>query len=99
MVFTFTPADSANGLEHLSCSPAVRADDGPTASQDGTGDYRFRLNDHAAATRQMTYCFLRLANLDSGVFERLGRYEAALWRQTLQTLLALQSVRADRRGL
>jgi hypothetical protein len=41
------------------------------------------------ATRQLTYCFLRLANLDSGVFERLGRYESALWRQTLQTLFAL----------
>jgi hypothetical protein len=34
-------------------------------------------------TRQLTYCFLRLANLDSGVFERLNRYEAALWRQTV----------------
>jgi hypothetical protein len=32
--------------------------------------------------RQLTYCFLRLANL-SGVFERLNRYEAALWRQTV----------------
>jgi hypothetical protein len=25
--------------------------------------------------------FLRLADLDNGMFERLGRYEAALWRQ------------------
>jgi hypothetical protein len=41
------------------------------------------------STRHLTYCFLRLANLESGVFERLGRYEAALWRQTLQTLFAL----------
>ena len=40
-------------------------------------------------TRQLTYCFLRLANLDSGVFERLNRYEAALWRQTIQTIIAL----------
>jgi hypothetical protein len=42
---------------------------------------------------------LRLANLDNGVFERLGRYEAALRRQIVQTLFALQSVRhrtADR---
>jgi hypothetical protein len=30
--------------------------------------------------RQLTYYFLRLANFDSGVFERLNRYEAALWR-------------------
>jgi hypothetical protein len=49
--------------------------------------------DHAGTTRQMTYCFLRLANLDSGVFERLNRYEAALWRQTVQTLFALHPVK------
>lgn len=86
-----------NGLEHLNCSPpAVRADNGRSEPV----DYHFDPPDeHAAATRQLTYSFLRLANLDSGVFERLGRYEAALWRQTLQTLLVLQSVRMDRRGL
>ena len=50
--------------------------------------------DHPAdTTRQLTYCFLRLANLDSGVFERLNRYEAALWRQTIQTLFALHPVK------
>jgi hypothetical protein len=49
--------------------------------------------DLTAKTRQLTYCFLRLANLDSGVFERLNRYEGALWRQTVQTLIALHPVR------
>lgn len=52
-----------------------------------------RPNDCTAATRTLTYCYLRLANLDSAVFEQLGRYEAALWRQTLQTLIALGSAR------
>ena len=36
--------------------------------------------------------FLRLTNLDNGVFERLGRYEINLWRQTAQTLLLLSSI-------
>ena len=45
------------------------------------------------AARQLTVCFLRLANLESGVFERLNRYEARLWRQTVQTLFALHPVR------
>jgi hypothetical protein len=45
------------------------------------------------AGRPLTYCFLRLANLDSGVFDRLNRYEARLWRQTVQTLLVLQPIR------
>jgi hypothetical protein len=42
-------------------------------------------------SRQLTFCFLRLANLDNGVFERLGRYETALWRQIAQTLLVLRT--------
>lgn len=55
-------------------------------------------SDHALAARKLTYCFLRLANLDNAMFERLGRYEAAIWRQTVQVLLALQSARDDRHG-
>jgi hypothetical protein len=47
----------------------------------------------ARTTRQLTYCFLRLTNLDSGVFKRLNRYEAALWRQTIQTIFALHPIR------
>ena len=35
--------------------------------------------------------FLRLTDLDSRVFERLGRYETSLWRQTIQILLLLSS--------
>jgi hypothetical protein len=37
--------------------------------------------------------FLRLADIDNGVFERLGRYEAALWRQVRQTLFTLEALR------
>jgi hypothetical protein len=46
-----------------------------------------------ASPREPTHCFLRLGNLDSGAFERLGRYNAALWKQTAQTLLLLGSTR------
>jgi hypothetical protein len=38
-------------------------------------------------------CFLRVANLDHVVFERLGRYEAALWRQVRQTIVTLEAFR------
>jgi hypothetical protein len=38
--------------------------------------------------------FVRLADLDNGVFERLGRYEAALWRQVRQTLFTLEGLRS-----
>jgi hypothetical protein len=37
--------------------------------------------------------FLRLSNLDNNVFERLGRYEMALWRQVRQTLFTLEHLR------
>jgi hypothetical protein len=45
------------------------------------------------SARQLTLCFQRLANLDNGMFERLGRYEGAIARQVLKTLYLLQSVR------
>ena len=40
--------------------------------------------------RELARCFLRLADLDNGIFERLGRYETALWRQVRQTIFTLQ---------
>jgi hypothetical protein len=43
--------------------------------------------------RQLTLSFQRLANLDSAIFERLGRYEATLARQTIRTILLLRSTR------
>ena len=38
---------------------------------------------------ELTLRFLRLANFDNGAFERLNRYETALWRQVAQLLFAL----------
>ena len=43
--------------------------------------------------RDLAHCFVRLANLDSGVFERLGRYESALSRQVVRILFLLKSAR------
>jgi hypothetical protein len=36
--------------------------------------------------------FLRLTNRDNQVFDRLGRYETTLWRQTAQILLLLSAI-------
>jgi hypothetical protein len=54
---------------------------------------RLNCNGAALSPRELTHCFLRLGNLDSGAFERLGRYNAALWKQTAQTLFLLGSAR------
>ena len=44
----------------------------------------------ASSIRDLTHCFQRQNNLDNGAFERLGRYEAALWRQIVKTLFILR---------
>jgi hypothetical protein len=48
------------------------------------------------SSRQLTHCFLRLANLDNAAFDRLARYEATLWRQVVQTMFALEPLRGRR---
>ena len=48
------------------------------------------------SARDLARCFLRLANLDNGIFERLGRYESALARQVVRILFLLKSTRASR---
>ena len=45
--------------------------------------------EHAFGGRRLAHCFLRLANLPSYPLDRLSRYEGTLWRQTVQTLVAL----------
>jgi hypothetical protein len=45
------------------------------------------------SVRDLTCCFLRLSNVDNGAFDRLGRYNAALRKQTAQTLFLLQTIR------
>jgi hypothetical protein len=47
----------------------------------------------ASASRDIAISFLRLANLDNDIVDRLSRYEAALWRQLAQALFTLQALR------
>jgi hypothetical protein len=43
----------------------------------------------AEHTVDLARCFLRLCNLSNYALDRLGRYEATLWRQVAQTLVTL----------
>jgi hypothetical protein len=43
--------------------------------------------------RDIAISFLRLANLDSEMVDRLSRYESGLWRQLVQTIFALQTLK------
>ncbi len=49
-------------------------------------------SDYGYAARQLAYCFLRLAELDAAVSERLSRYEARLWRQAVQIICVLDPI-------
>jgi hypothetical protein len=72
---------------------------------EATDDRGFERLDHQASVssdasssrdispRDLAQCFQRLAAFDNGLFERLGRYETALWRQMVQTLFLLQAAR------
>ena len=72
-------------------SGELHTDDLP---RQGSGaDHSFLLRDYKTAIRDLTKSFLRLAKQDSRAFACLNRYEVALWRQTKQTLCALQPSR------
>jgi len=43
--------------------------------------------------RDIAISYLRLANLDNEPIDRLSRYEASLWRQVVQTLFTLQTLK------
>jgi hypothetical protein len=44
-------------------------------------------------SRAIAQCFLRLSNLDPTLLDRVGRYEARLWRQAAQTIWMLDAMR------
>jgi len=47
---------------------------------------------HSSA-RDIALSYLRWANLDNELIDRLSRYEAGLWRQLVQTLFAVQTLK------
>jgi hypothetical protein len=44
-------------------------------------------------SRAIAQCFLRLSNLDPTLLDRVGNYEARLWRQAAQTIWTLEAMR------
>jgi hypothetical protein len=91
---------SSGGLGHppypVQAPPANAHGDPPPWPTDRDSGYDMPTRTPAPVdpARQLTLSFQRLANLDSAIFERLGRYEATLARQALRTIFLLRSVRA-----
>lgn len=60
-----------------------------SVSDDRPSERDLAVNCAEIGKAEMALRFLRLAKFDNGAFERLNRYETALWRQTAQLLFAL----------
>ena len=83
------PRPTLHRASHGSAEHRTGPDFEANSEKDGIAE---SCNNLAGSTRRLAYCFLRLANIDNGVFEQLNRYESALWRQTAQTVLAIESI-------
>jgi hypothetical protein len=70
-----------------------RADYKPPPQHDGEDDLGCAEDSPYRTNVDIGRCFLRLANLDNGAFDRLSRYETALWRQVGQVLFTLDEFR------
>jgi hypothetical protein len=75
---------------------------GQTASAGTTNEQKSDANSAAIPTdaekrqTRLTRSFLLLSDMPGAPLERLGRYEASLWRQFVQTLFALEEAKRHR---
>ena len=60
---------------------------------DRSGESAERRADSLDIELDVVLRFVRLADLESGLLERLGRYESSLWRQVRQTIFTLEGLR------
>jgi hypothetical protein len=90
-VFRAPPVEPGEGSRSNTRSPPFVFD--PQQEEGSDGKDGSRCSVLPISVRDLTCCFLRLSNIDNGAFDRLGRYNAALWKQTAQTLFLLQTIR------
>ena len=83
------------GLLQIQCEASTAADPDPALPKlpgEVCEVIEIFQSGHDSSGCELARCFLRLADLDNGIFERLGRYEAALCRQVRQTIFTLQNL-------
>ena len=88
---TFQPLTRANGHGE------VRGSNGPyhppTSDQDPLSTSMRPPLGPLSNPRALAQCFRRLSSLDPTLLDRVGSYEARLWRQAAQTIWALDAMR------
>src|SRR5262245_35189523 len=77
----------------LSFGEAISEPQQETEARKDVGELASGGREATSPSRDIALCYLRLANLDSELIDRLSRYEAGLWRQAAQTLFALQTLK------
>lgn len=84
------------GRNHSDENPSIWSDSSVDKSaNEGLAANSLRTNNsiNNTDTTDIARCFLRLSNINNDLSDRLGRYEALLWRQVRQLLGALQETK------
>jgi hypothetical protein len=84
-------ATATNGHGKGPCSNG--RDDPPISDQEPVSTTMQAAPGRWSKSRTIAPCFLRLSNLDPTLLDRVGRYEARLWRQAVQTVWTLDAMR------
>jgi len=86
-----TPSTRANG--HSKVPGSNGRDDPPASDQETLSTSLHPPLGPWSKSRAIAKCFLRLSNLDPTLLDRVGSYEARLWRQAAQTIWTLEAMR------
>jgi hypothetical protein len=91
---TLQTATGANG--HSKAPGSNGRDDRPARDQELLST---SMRPPLGPSHALPQCFLRLSNLDPTLLDRVGSYEARLWRQAAQTIWTLEAMRRPSPGL
>jgi hypothetical protein len=86
-----TPPMRANG--HSKGPGSNGRDDPPACDQESLSMSMRAPLGPWSKSRAITRCFLRISHLDPPLLDRVGSYEARLWRQAAQTIWTLETMR------
>jgi|SRR6516165_10165503 hypothetical protein len=90
---TSWPATSGTTLVIMDSVTRVSADITREQQNSNQPAQEFNRGRVCSKARTFAQCFLGLSNLDPTLLDRLGRYEARLWRQAAQTIWTLDALR------
>ena len=84
---------AAQGNGHKTASGPNGRDDPPTSNEEPLSMSMRRPLAPWSKSGAIAQYFLRLSNLDPTLLDRVGNYEARLWRQAAQTIWTLEAMR------